>query len=327
MNNPLLCTISKLSHPKLSVKENGRRVVNTEGCLDNLVGGSASNEGPTASIIALTEPAEQQQLPRGKEFRSLIQQFLLDFNSAERPLALDHSLMDRRRQGPTNFPSSFMASKISFHMEISNTLEGVKPCVLFNALDVPGNPMTPFFDRLVEKEIFPPFKAYRLDKYGFTLSKVTHDLRVQETGENWRNSWVLADCRSDAWKTRRIQSVFFAPQNQDCSLSDIGDALDYPVLPVTMDMTNYERRYIYLDATAARELARRNGGQLQPVIGLEYLASDTTMQMQESREHFERYRTVGLKHGREYIFHSESIPSPDEFPENTLLGPIHGSVT
>jgi hypothetical protein len=312
------CTISTLRHPSLNVTWYRRPEVATKVSRDGFFGGSPRS---IASIGSLAGPTKQQ-LPRDACFHSQIRQFLLEFVSAEQAFALSFPLSDQYRRCSTNLSSSLVASNHSFHMEVSNTLNGGKPCVLFNALGVdPANIMTPIFDRLVEKQILSLFKAYGLDKYGFILCKVLHDVHVVETGENWRNSWVLADCRSKAWKTARIQSVFLASQDQHCYISEIGDALGYPVLPT---MGGYGRRYSYIDATATKELARCTGGRLGRVKGLEYLASDTMMQMQESREHFEQFCSVGRKYGREYVFHSELNLSLDENTETQLQGSKHG---
>jgi hypothetical protein len=298
--------ISTFSRPILNTQKSsiGSIIATKQG--RNISNSSVASISRHITSLGDFAEAKRQCLPRDAGFDARVKQLHEEFNSAEQAFALNLSLKDRHGLSLPGHSSSFIASNFSFQMEILSTLESIKPCVLFHAMKAGSRQDTnPIFDRLVETELLPLYKAYGLDRHGFILSKVLHDLHIMETGENLRNCWVFADSRSEAWKRGAIQSVFFAPHDQHCLLSAAGDALGYPALPT---ITGYDRRYIYIDATATRELTQRTGARVEPVIGLEYLASDDRYQVQESREDFERYRKVGLKYGREYTFYSEPNP-------------------
>jgi hypothetical protein len=282
----------------------------------SIVTKTTSQTRPTSSsaslstiVKAVDNPtiAKQQQLPRDSEFECRVKQFLGDFTRVEQSIALNLPMEDRLRLGPPNQSSSFIATNYSFNMEILATLAGLKPCTLFHSPGRgSGQNTTPIFDRFVWTAVLPRFQQCNFDRYGFALFRVPHHIRIEETGEDWHNCWVLADCRSENWG--RAKSIFLAAQDQRYRMPTVGYALGYPVLSA---LWGYETRYIYVDMTATYELAERTRSNVRRVIGVEYYASPISHQMEESRENFERYRQLGQKYGREYVFQYETNPSPE----------------
>jgi hypothetical protein len=251
--------------------------------------------------------AKRRQLPRDSKFESHVKQFLEEFAWAEQSIALNLPMEDRLKLGPPSQSPSFMATNCSFQTEIWATLAGIKPCTLFYTPGVDsGQDTKPIFDRLVRTGILPDFEKCCLERYGFDLFKIPHHLHIEETDEDWHNCWVLADCRSEKWGLTK--SIFLPANNQYYRIPTVGYALGYPALSAS---SGYETRYIYIDMTATRELAERTGSDGGRVIGLDYLASAAKYQVQESLEDFERYRQLGKKYGREYVFRYELNPCPE----------------
>jgi hypothetical protein len=262
--------------------------------------------------------ATEQQLSRDHGFQSHIREFCEESRSIEQAMALNLPQEDRLKLGPASQPQSFVVTRFSVQMELFTTLGGVKPCTLFYAPAInPGQDTKAMFDRLVQDAVLPGFQHHRFDRYGFALFKVPRNLYIEGTSENLRDYWVLADCRSKSWQTGITQSVFLAPYDQCCPISAIGDALGYPVLATTM---GHDWRFMYIDKTATNELAEHTGNGVGPVSGIEYTATWTEYQMQESLEDFERYRKLGQCYGREYTFESEPNPSLEYSLDHDFVG-------
>jgi hypothetical protein len=267
---------------------------------------SASISRCVDTFSSLAE-ATEQQLSRDYVFQSHIRQFYEEFRSIEQSMALNLPLEDRLKLGPASQPRSFVATRFSVQMELLATFGGVKPCTLFYTPAInPGQDTKAMFDRLVQDAVLPGFRHHRFDRYGFALFNVPRNLYIEGTPGNLRDYWVLADCRSKNWLTGITQSIFLGPHDQCCSMSAIGNVLGYPVLATTM---GHDWRFMYIDKTATNELAERTGNAVGPVSGIEYTATWTEFQMQESLEHFEGYCKLAQCYGREYTFQSEPNPS------------------
>lgn len=115
---------------------------------------------------------------------------------------------------------------------------------------------------------------------------------------------MLVDTRNRNYSI--IDNEIFQPRTSSLDPVLAGGVLGYPVL--LMDGPP-ERRYIYIDKTATRDLATRTGSMVQNVIGIDYIASAGVEQDEESWEHFEEIRQIGERFGREYVMRVEGIPT------------------
>jgi hypothetical protein len=89
-----------------------------------------------------------------------------------------------RTLGLENAPYWAAAIRYSTHLEVLVTLEGIKPCVLFQA-DTRASDAKAVFDRQVKTHVLPWFQKYRLARFGFVLQQIKHDLII-DGSDNWR---------------------------------------------------------------------------------------------------------------------------------------------
>jgi hypothetical protein len=183
------------------------------------------------------------------------------------------------------------------------TLAGNKPCVLIyiQANDDSQEPRL-VFDKLIRSVLLPLFRKYRLNRYGYILHKIKHNVIVLGTGENFCGTWLFADTRSKGWEKTR--EVFLNSQERYHTVSAVGDALGYPVLYALLD---FDTRYVYKDMTYAHELESITREKVE-VLGLDYRASSDPEQECAINEHFEDYRRIGAKYGREYVLWKQKLP-------------------
>jgi hypothetical protein len=262
------------------------------------------NFDPELVIHCKTSPVELvEQLPRNGDYQSKINDIFSEYLPAERNFNLNLTPEDQQRLGSEGQSPSFAAANFGAQFEMLATLTGKKPCVLIYIQNHDLSPNPRFvFDRLARSVLLPLFQKYRLDQYGYIFRKITHDVMVLETGENFCGAWILADNRSKRWK--ETQNIFLNPEERYHTVSAVGDALGYPVLYA---LPNFDTRYVYKDMTYARELEEITREKVE-VLGLDYRASSDPEQERIIHEHFEDYRRIGAKYGREYVLWKQEIP-------------------
>jgi hypothetical protein len=246
-----------------------------------------------ALIFGFTD-LSNSQLPRNAEFS--IKKIFDDYRRNEHEHHLNLPDKDMRTLGLENAPYWAAAIRYSTHLEVLVTLEGIKPCVLFQA-DTRASDAKAVFDRQVKTHVLPWFQKYHLARFGFVLQQIKHDLII-DGSDNWRGVWIFANTRSKEWAL--VKDVFFNPESPFQDGFAIGDALGLPILPV---LPYYEARYTYVDITARNELKNMVGGNVGDVIAHDYVGSKVNVQEEEARAHFEKWREVAANHGVELELH------------------------
>jgi hypothetical protein len=222
----------------------------------------------------------------------MIETVFEDYHNREQEFYSNLSDEDMRKFGLEN--RSFWAAAIRYStcIEILATLEGIKPCVLFQT-DTKASDSRPVFDKHIKTYVSPWFEQHRLAQSGFVLQRINHDLII-DGSDNWRGFWVFADTRSQNWTS--VKDVFFNPKVPFQDSRAVGDALGLPILPI---LPCWDARYTYVDLTTRKKLEKEVGEEVGDLIAHDYVGSKDKVQEEEARAHFEKWREVGAKHGIE----------------------------
>lgn len=158
----------------------------------------------------------------------------------------------------------YPACHMRFHLEMLWLLLGAKPCVMFMV----NNPeQQAWATHVVLSCLVPVVEEWALEKYGFALRYIGHDVRGPS--KNYKMAWLLADTRSEEWPL--IKEIYLRPNGpaKTWTEGEIGRSLGYPSAPTSSDQ--WETTVAYKDDTERAWLAERfSGTEVCCVDGMDY---------------------------------------------------------
>ncbi|KUJ17664.1 uncharacterized protein LY89DRAFT_684644 [Mollisia scopiformis] len=134
------------------------------------------------------KPENEDTLPRGDNFKSIVKDAFNDFKVRERNFFLALSRSQCLKFGDNPDPM-YATCHMRHHIEILLTLKEVKTCALiahYTARDI--------VTEMVEQCLKPVMQAYKLSRYGFQLHQITHPMHTT-AHSGFQNAWVFADTR------------------------------------------------------------------------------------------------------------------------------------
>ena len=218
---------------------------------------------------------------------------------AEQQYFLNLPIAHQRILGLENKPQWAPLACFSTHFEIILALSNMKPSVLFWAEADSGTERadaSPVFNDYVETVVQPLFKIFGLEKYGYILQKISHDVIVNGR-ENWGGAWVLVDTRSAHWDV--VRHVYFNAEDAEHQIPITGEALGLPVLS---GLPGYDMRYTITNTTATLELSELVDEEVAPVVAMDYRGSSDAMQIDWSRKHFLLCQAIAALHNIQLKF-------------------------
>ncbi|KAF1915764.1 hypothetical protein BDU57DRAFT_515476 [Ampelomyces quisqualis] len=241
------------------------------------------------------------QLPRDESFHDAVAQFQRELRQTETHFLLNLGEQHKAQLGNEHQSSTFAATIFSSHMETLCTLMGAKSCVLY-FMACEGRDYGLLYNELLNEVHLHLFIKNPLSHYGFSLRTITNDVHIEamHPAENWKGAWMLVDTRNKLYEVVEQEIL----KSHPCQFL-AGRALGYPLPPMNVP---FERRYVYIDKTATRELAALYGDVVDNLIGLDYIAPAGFEQEKELQEHFEEFRRIGRRFGREYVMGVGTIP-------------------
>ncbi|KAJ8075859.1 hypothetical protein PM082_021491 [Marasmius tenuissimus] len=195
------------------------------------------------------------------------------FRVKERHYLLSLPKAVKRKLKP-NAPHWYFAAHVSYYCEVLFTLGGIKPCVLF----VHGADQE-FTDNLIETCLKPVLEEYNIMAYGFSLTRILHDLPTS-AHKGFKNGWVLADLCNPRYPI--VERVFLRPYGGRVPEVEVGNALGYPTV-------RGNHLVEYLDDTEREPLARvAQVPDICCVTAMEYTTEGNLDNLQRVTPHFRK---------------------------------------
>ncbi|KAK1218420.1 hypothetical protein PQX77_018884 [Marasmius sp. AFHP31] len=213
-------------------------------------------------------------LPRDNTYHSKMRAAFNKYRAKERHYLLSLPKPTKRLLQPRpDAPHWYCAAHVSYYCEILFTLGGLKPSVLF--AHGANQQVT---DDLIETCLKPVLERYNILAYGFSLSRILHDLPTS-THKGFKNGWVLADLCNPRYPV--VERVFLRPYvGGRVPEVEVGHALGYPT---------HKGKYLveYLDDTEREQLARAaQVPDICCVTAMEYMTDGGPNNSQKVLAHF-----------------------------------------